>query len=198
MTKPHHRLAILLSGRGSNFEAIADAVGNGTISETEIVAIISDVPQAPGLQRARARGLPVFSVDRQQYPTRRAHEVAVERILEAVRPDLVCLAGYMRLLSPDFVSRFRGRILNIHPSLLPKFPGLEAQQRALEAGEPVSGCTVHLVDTGIDTGPIILQRTVPILPGDTVESLSARILEQEHVAYPEAIALRLAELRKEG
>lgn len=191
-----HRLAILLSGRGSNFEAIADAVESGAIPNAEIVAVISDVPEALGLGRAKERGLPAQAVDRKRYPSRRAHEGEVLRILERARPDLVCLAGYMRLLSPEFVGRYRGRILNIHPALLPKFPGLDAQRRALEAGETESGCTVHLVEEGTDSGPILLQRRVPILPTDTEGTLSARILEEEHRAYPEAIARVLAEREK--
>ena len=190
------RLAVLLSGRGSNLEAIADAASDGRIPETEVVAVISDVPTAPGLARARQRGLPGFAVDRRQYGSREAHEEAIVRILEASRPDLVCLAGYMRLLSPAFVARYRGRLLNIHPSLLPKFPGLDPQRRALEAGESESGCTVHFVDEGTDTGPVILQRKVRVLPGDTEASLSQRILAEEHVAYPEAIAQALGRLSK--
>ena len=182
------RLAILLSGRGSNFEAIAQAVEDGTIANAAIVGVISDVPEAPGLERARARGLPAYGVDRRRFASRAEHEAEIVRILEESSPDLICLAGYMRLLSPEFVGRFRGRIVNIHPALLPKFPGLHAQRRALEAGETVSGCTVHFVDEGTDTGPIILQRTVPVLPGDTEETLSGRILEQEHKLYPEAIS----------
>jgi len=191
---PRSRLAILLSGRGSNFEAIADAVETGRIPNAEIVAVISDVPGAVGLDRARRRGLPAEAVDRAGYPGKREHEAAVLERLAAARPDLVCLAGYMRLLSPDFVARWRGRLLNIHPALLPKYPGLHVQRRALEAGERESGCTVHFVDEGTDTGPIVLQRRVPVLPGDTEELLSARILEQEHLAYPEAIAKVLAGL----
>jgi phosphoribosylglycinamide formyltransferase-1 len=183
-----HRIAILLSGRGSNFEAIADAVAHERIADSEIVAVISDVPDAQGLERARARGLSALAVARARFSSRKEHEAAIEAVLDAARPDLICLAGYMRVLSPEFVSRYRGRVLNIHPSLLPKFPGLHPQRRALEAGESVSGCTVHWVDEGTDTGPILLQRTVAILPGDTVESLSARILEEEHRAYPQAIA----------
>jgi phosphoribosylglycinamide formyltransferase-1 len=190
------RIAVLLSGRGSNFEAIADAAATGRIPEAEIVAVISDVPTAPGLARARARGLPGFAVGRGQYGSREAHEAAILRILETARPDLVCLAGYMRLLSPAFVARYRGRMLNIHPSLLPKFPGLDPQRRALEAGEAESGCSVHFVDEGTDTGPVILQRKVRVLPGDTEETLSTRILAEEHVAYPEAIAQTLARLPK--
>ena len=190
------RLAILLSGRGSNFVAIADAVAAGAIPDAEIVAVLSDVPDAPGLARARQRGLSALAVDRQEFADRGAHEAAMLRELDRARPDLICLAGYMRLLSPDFVARWRGRILNVHPALLPKFPGLDVQRRALEAGEKESGCTVHFVDEGTDTGPIVLQRRVPILPGDTEESLSARILEQEHQAYPEAISRVLATLSR--
>ena len=191
---PRRRLAVLLSGRGSNFEAIADAVAAGRIPNAEIVAVISDVAEAPGLARARARGLSAHVVDRMAIPSRRDREREILAILDRARPDLLCLAGYMRILSPEFVGRFRGRILNIHPALLPKFPGLDAQRRALEAGEKESGCTVHFVDEGTDTGPIVLQKTVPILPADTEESLSARILEREHEAYPEAIARVLDEI----
>ncbi len=188
---PKRRLAVLLSGRGSNFEAIGDAIADGRIPRAEIVAVISDVADAPGLARAVERGLPAFPVPRGPR-SRREHERDVLAILDAARPELICLAGYMRLLSPDFVARYRGRILNIHPALLPKFPGLDVQRRALEAGELESGCTVHFVDEGTDSGPVILQRRVPILPGDTVATLSARILAEEHRAYPEAIARVLA------
>jgi phosphoribosylglycinamide formyltransferase-1 len=182
------RLAILLSGRGSNFEAIADAAASGRIPNAEIVAVVSDVAEAPGLAAARRRGLPGFALDPSQSGSRAEREGQILRILAGARPDLICLAGFMRILSPEFVSRFRGRILNIHPSLLPKFPGRHAQRRALEAGEIESGCTVHFVDEGTDTGPIVLQKRLPILPGDSEASLSARILEKEHEAYPEAIA----------
>jgi phosphoribosylglycinamide formyltransferase-1 len=193
---PTRRLAILLSGRGSNFEAIADAVDDGKIPNAGIVAVVSDVPSAPGLARARERGLPSFAIDRSAFSSRRAHEDAILALLAERRPDLVCLAGYMRLLSPEFVAPWRGRILNIHPALLPKFPGLDVQRRALEAGESESGCTVHFVDEGTDSGPIVLQRKVPVLQGDTADTLSARILAEEHRAYPEAIARVLGELEK--
>lgn len=182
-----HRLAVLLSGRGSNFEAIADAVARGEIPQTEIVAVISDVASAPGLERARGRGLPSDVVDRAAFASRREHEQEILRILDRARADLVCLAGYMRILSGEFVARYRGRILNIHPSLLPKYPGLEPQRRALAAGDTESGCTVHIVDEGTDTGPVVLQVQVPILAGDTADTLARRILEREHEAYPEAI-----------
>jgi len=187
------RLAILLSGRGSNFEAIADAVESGAIPNAEIVAVISDVADAPGLDRAVERGIPAFPVPRMR-GSRLEHEEGIRATLDSARPDLICLAGYMRLLSPEFIARFRGRILNIHPALLPKFPGLDGQRRALEAGEAEAGCTVHFVDEGTDTGPVILQRRVPVLAGDTVETLSARILAEEHRAYPEAIAMVLSTL----
>jgi phosphoribosylglycinamide formyltransferase-1 len=195
MTERPRRLAILLSGRGSNFEAIADAVESGRIPNAEIVAVVSDVAAARGLARARERGLPAYAVERERFPNRAAHEAEIRRILEDARPDLICLAGYMRILSPEFVARWRGRILNIHPSLLPKYRGLSPQKRALEAGEKVSGCSVHIVDEGTDTGPVVLQKTVPIEPGDTEESLAARILEREHEAYPEAISRLLERFR---
>jgi len=185
--KSRRRLAVLLSGRGSNFEAICDAIADGRIPDAAIVAVISDVADAPGLNRAVERGLNAFPIPREGL-SRSEHEEKILRILDAFETDLVLLAGYMRLLSPRFIERYRGRILNIHPALLPKFPGLDVQRRALQAGELESGCTVHFVDEGTDTGPVILQRRVPILPGDTVETLSARILQEEHRAYPEAVA----------
>lgn len=188
------RIAVLLSGRGSNFEAIADAVKSGRIPDAEIVAVISDVPEARGLELARQRGLPAHPVPRGA-ESRSSHEARILRILEEARADLVCLAGYMRVLSPAFVARFADRILNIHPSLLPKFAGLSPQRRALEAGETEAGCTVHVVTEGVDSGPIVLQRRVPIRPGDTEESLSARILGEEHQAYPAAIVRVLERLR---
>ena len=165
----------------------------GRIPGAEIVAVVSDVAEARGLAVARERGLPAFAVERGA-ENRAAHEARVLRILEDARPDVMCLAGYMRVLSPEFVARWRGRILNIHPSLLPRFAGLSPQRRALEAGEPEAGCTVHIVDEGIDSGPVVLQRRVPIVAGDTEETLSARILEAEHDAYPEAIATFLKAL----
>ena len=188
------RLAILLSGRGSNFVALADAVASETIPNTTIAAVISDNPEAPGLAIAWERGLPAQAIPREDGMTRAVHEGRILRVLDAAKPDLICLAGYMRILSPEFVEAYRGRILNIHPSLLPKYPGLHVQRRAIEAGDQESGCTVHYVDVGIDSGPAILQKRVPILPGDTEETLSARILEQEHVAYPEAVNLAFGAL----
>jgi phosphoribosylglycinamide formyltransferase-1 len=190
------RIAILLSGRGSNLEAIADAVDAGRIPDARIVAVVSDVATARGLARARERGLPAHDLDRSRFGSRAEQEAAVNRVLEDARVDLICLAGYMRILSPDFVARWPGRILNIHPSLLPRYPGTSPQRRALEAGDSESGCTVHLVDEGTDTGPIVLQRAVPIAAGDTEDTLSARILEVEHALYPEAITKVLAGLQR--
>jgi phosphoribosylglycinamide formyltransferase-1 len=197
MPERRSRIAILLSGRGSNFEAIASAVESGLIPRAVIVAVISDAPDARGLAIARESGLPAHALDRREFTSRVDHEAAILRVLDGARPDLICLAGYMRVLSPQFVARYRGKIVNIHPALLPKFAGLHSQRRALEAGETVSGCTVHYVDEGTDTGPVILQRTVPIFPGDTEEGLSERILSEEHRAYPEAIA-RVLSGREEG
>jgi phosphoribosylglycinamide formyltransferase-1 len=179
------RIAILLSGRGSNFEAIARQIDDGKLS-AEIAVVVSNVESAPGLLRAHERGLNVFSASSKGL-SREAFDRQVIHALEERRVDLVCLAGFMRLLSSSFIQAFRNRILNIHPSLLPAFPGLDAQRQALEYGVKVSGCTVHFVDEGLDSGPIVLQAVVPVLDGDTEESLSARILEKEHQIYPEAI-----------
>jgi phosphoribosylglycinamide formyltransferase-1 len=191
------RIGILLSGRGSNFEAIARQIDEGNLN-AEIAVVVSNVQSAPGLQRARERGFDVYSVNSKGL-SREAFDSQVIHVLEETRVDLVCLAGFMRLLSPSFIQAFRHRILNIHPSLLPAFPGLDAQRQALEYGVKVSGCTVHFVDEGLDSGPIILQAVVPVLDGDTEESLSARILEQEHQIYPKAIQHVLdGQIRIEG
>jgi phosphoribosylglycinamide formyltransferase 1 len=180
------RLAILLSGRGSNFGAIHDAIAAGAL-EAEVVAVISNRPDAPGLARARELGYAAHVLDHKQFPNRAAHEAAVVTVLEEARPDFIVLAGYMRLLSCGFVSRYPNRILNIHPSLLPSFPGVDAQAQALAHGAKVSGCTVHFVDEHLDAGPILVQRCVPVRDDDDAASLSARILEQEHAAYVEAL-----------
>ena len=166
--------------------ALHDATRAGKIPNAEIVVVISDKPDAPGLALAAERGIETVAIERKGR-NREAHEGEIIGILRERRVDLICLAGYMRLLSPCFIEAFRGRILNIHPSLLPSFPGLDAQRQALEHGVKFTGCTVHFVDETLDGGPIIAQRVVPVLPGDTVETLSARILEQEHQLYPEAV-----------
>jgi phosphoribosylglycinamide formyltransferase 1 len=176
--------------------ALSDAVTNGTIPNAEIAIVVSDKPDARGLELARERGIEAVAIERRGR-TREEHEREVISVLREREVDLVCLAGYMRLLSPCFIEAFRHRILNIHPSLLPAFPGLDAQRQALAHGVKVSGCTVHFVDETLDGGPIIAQRVVPVIEGDSVETLSARILEQEHQLYPEALALVLtADLRK--
>lgn len=184
---------MLISGRGSNMLAISDAIDAGTIPNAEIVVVISDKRDARGLLAADERGLKTRIVERKGR-NREEHEREIVGVLKDYRVDLVCLAGYMRLLSPCFIEAFRRRILNIHPSLLPAFPGLDAQKQALEHGVKVSGCTVHLVDETLDGGPIIDQRAVPVLDDDTVETLSARILEQEHKLYPQAISKVLSGL----
>jgi phosphoribosylglycinamide formyltransferase-1 len=184
------RIAILISGRGSNMVALAEAVRDGRIAKAEIAIVISDQPNAAGLARASEFGIETLIIERRGRP-RADHDRAVVGALQALRIDLVCLAGYMRVLSREFIAAYRGRILNIHPSLLPAFPGLDAQKQALANGTTSSGCTVHFVDETLDGGPIIAQRAVPVHEGDTVESLSARILEEEHKLYPEAVAMVL-------
>ena len=179
------RLAILLSGRGSNFEAIARNCASGKL-DAEIAVVISNKPDAAGLETARQLGLTAVAIPSRGL-SREEHDQKLVEALKQFHPDLICLAGYMRLLTPYLVDTFAGRIVNIHPSLLPAFPGLDAQQQALDYGVKVSGCTVHFVIAQMDAGPIIQQASVPVLPGDTVETLSRRILEQEHRIYSEAI-----------
>lgn len=191
------RLGILISGRGSNFLAIADAIAGHRL-DAEIAVVISNHPEAPGLAAARERGLtavvlPSKGLDREAYDRQLIAELKKNRV------DLVCLAGYMRILSGHFIREYAQRIVNIHPSLLPAFPGLDAQHQALDHGVKFSGCTVHFVEEGLDSGPIIAQAVVPVLADDTVESLSARILKQEHRIYPEALALVISgKYRVEG
>jgi phosphoribosylglycinamide formyltransferase 1 len=180
------RLGILLSGRGSNFLAIAESIHQGRIANARIAVVISNRRDAPGIEAARNAGLPTQIIE-PKGRSRTEHDAEIVAVLRANQVDLVCLAGYMRLLSAEFVRAFPHRILNIHPSLLPAFPGLDAQRQALEYGATVSGCTVHFVDEELDHGVIILQKTVPVLPQDDERTLSARILEQEHIAYTEAI-----------
>jgi phosphoribosylglycinamide formyltransferase-1 len=184
------KLGILLSGRGSNFEAIADSIKAGKL-HAEIAIVISNRADAPGLESAKRRGLNAQLIP-SKGRVREEHDADVIMALKHAQVDLICLAGYMRLLSPEFIRAFPNRIINIHPSLLPAFPGMDAQKQALEYGVKVTGCTVHFVDEHLDHGAIILQKTVPVLDGDDVHSLSARILEQEHTAYSEAIGLLLS------
>ena len=184
------KLGVLLSGRGSNFEAIADGIAAGKI-QAEIAIVISNKPNARGLARARERGIPTESISSRGLE-REEYDRQVVTLLREHQVDLVCLAGFMRLLSAYFVREYPNRILNIHPSLLPSFPGLEAQEQALEHGAKLSGCTVHFVDEHLDAGPIVVQAAVPILDDDTAETLSARILAEEHRIYTEAINLVLS------
>ena len=185
------RIGILISGRGSNMVALIDAVQEGQIPNAEVAIVISDQSGAAGLAKANERGIETLVIERRGR-RREEHDRETVSALKARNVDLVCLAGYMRLLSGKILEAFRGRILNIHPSLLPSFPGLEVQKQALEHGVKFTGCTVHFVDETLDGGAIIAQRVVPVLEGDTIETLSARILEQEHQLYPEAVARVLA------
>lgn len=187
---PLKKIGILLSGRGSNFDAIADAIAARRLP-AEIAIVISNKAEAPGFESAMRRGLTALFILSKGL-TREQHDAEVISQLKHAQVDLVCLAGYMRLLSPEFVRAFPNRILNIHPSLLPAFPGLDAQKQALDYGAKISGCTVHFVDEHLDHGPIILQKSVPVLDTDDEHSLAARILEQEHIAYSEAIGLVLS------
>jgi phosphoribosylglycinamide formyltransferase-1 len=176
------RVVVLLSGRGSNFRAIAEAG-----LPIEIAAVVSNRPQAAGLDYARERGIPAMAFDHTQHPDREAFDALLADEIERQRPDLVVLAGYMRILSPAFIARFEGRLLNIHPSLLPMFPGLRTHERALAEGVKIHGCTVHFVTADLDHGPIVIQAAVPVRADDTPDTLAARVLRQEHRVYPQAI-----------
>ena len=184
------RVGVLLSGRGSNFEALADSIFSGKIPNAEIAIVISNREAAPGLERARARGIPAQCIPSKGLD-RETYDKLVVAALQEAKVDLICLAGYMRLISAYFVSAFPNLILNIHPSLLPAFPGLEAQRQALEHGAKISGCTVHFVDENLDAGPIVLQSVVPVKDDDTEATLSARILQEEHRIYSEAVRIVL-------
>jgi len=184
------RIGVLLSGRGSNFEALADSVNAGRILNAEIAIVVSNREGAPGIDKAKLRGIPARTIPSKGLE-RETYDRQVAAALEEAKVDLVCLAGYMRLLSPFFVAAFPKRILNIHPSLLPAFPGLEAQRQALEHGVKLAGCTVHFVDENLDAGPIILQAGVAVRDDDTEESLASRILREEHRIYTEAVRIVL-------
>lgn len=199
MTSPvRKRVVVFISGGGSNMIALAKAT-EAPDFPAEIVAVISDKADAGGLAKAEALGISTMSFVRKDFASKDAHEAAILEALDALSPDIICLAGYMRLLSGAFISRHEGRIINIHPSLLPLFPGLDTHRRAIEAGHDKAGCTVHFVTEGMDEGPVILQADVPVLAGDTPEMLAARVLTVEHRSYPEALRL-LAEgkVRMEG
>jgi phosphoribosylglycinamide formyltransferase-1 len=182
------KIGVLVSGRGSNLQAIIDAIEAKKI-KAEIAVVISNVQGVMALDRAKKHGIKSIVIDNREHSDKSSYEKQVIKALDDNNVGLICLAGYMKLLSPELVHHFKGRIMNIHPALLPAFPGLHVQRKALEYGVKYSGCTVHFVDEGCDTGPIILQAVVPVLDSDTEETLSARILEQEHKIYPEAIRL---------
>jgi len=184
------RIGVLLSGRGSNFEALADSVAAGRIPKAEIAIVLSNRDGAPGIDRAKQRGIATRVIPSKGLE-REAYDRQVVAVLNEHKVDLICLAGYMRLLSPYFVASFPNRILNIHPSLLPSFPGLESQRQALEYGVKFAGCTVHFVDENLDAGPIVLQAVVPVLDNDTEAALSERILAEEHRIYSEAVKIVL-------
>jgi phosphoribosylglycinamide formyltransferase-1 len=189
-TRPPSRIAVLISGRGSNLQSIIDATASRKLAAT-VAVIVSNRADAAGLQRGRDAGIESLHLSPRDYPDRDAYERAIVKALQARDVNLVCLAGFMRLVGRPLLEAFPHRILNIHPSLLPSFPGLEAQRQALEHGVCVTGATVHLVTSELDGGPIILQAAVPVLEGDTVETLSARVLLEEHRLYPEAIRIVL-------
>ena len=183
------RVAILISGGGSNMLALVRDMAGGHPARPVLVA--SNDPAAGGLAKAAALGVPTTALDHRTYPDREAFEAGLARQIDAARPDIICLAGFMRILTPGFIRRYEGRMLNIHPSLLPKYPGLHTHQRALDSGDSVAGATVHLVTPELDAGPILGQAHVPVLPGDTADSLAARVLKQEHQLYP-AVLRRFA------
>lgn len=192
------KIGILISGRGSNMVALVDALKSGEIPNSQVAVVISDRADAAGLEKAHGRGVETVVIERCGR-TREEHDAEIIAELKVKGVELVCLAGYMRLLSPGFIRAFPNRIVNIHPSLLPSFPGLDAQKQAIEHGVKISGCTVHFVNENLDAGPIILQKAVDVLDGDTEETLSARILEQEHAAYVEAVRrIASGKLRTEG
>lgn len=186
MIAQRKRVVVFVSGIGSNMVALAEAAQSDDYP-ADIVAVISDKADAGGLEKARQMGLSAFAFQRRDFPDKASHEAAILAKLEELRPDIICLAGYMRLLSADFIRPYAGRIINIHPSLLPLFPGLHTHQRAIDAGMKVAGCTVHLVTEGMDEGPVLGQAAVPVLAADTADALAARILKQEHRLYPQVL-----------
>ncbi|TCU09323.1 phosphoribosylglycinamide formyltransferase [Rhizobium sullae] len=188
MTMPRKRVVVFISGGGSNMMALV-AAAKAPDFPAEIVGVISDKADAGGLEKAAAEGISTFAFVRKDYTSKEAHEAAIFEALDRLSPDILCLAGYMRLLSATFIQRYEGRMINIHPSLLPLFPGLHTHQRAIDAGMRITGCTVHFVTEGMDEGPAIGQAAVPILSGDTADALAARVLTVEHQLYPQALRL---------
>ncbi len=188
MTLPRKRTVVFISGGGSNMMALVQAA-KAEDYPAEIVGVISDKADAGGLAKAAAEGIPTFAFVRKDYASKDAHEAAILAALDELSPDIICLSGYMRLLSGAFIQRHEGRIINIHPSLLPLFPGLHTHQRAIDAGMRIAGCTVHFVTEGMDEGPVIGQAAVPVLAGDTADALAGRVLTIEHQLYPQALRL---------
>lgn len=188
MSTPRKRVVVFISGGGSNMLALV-AAAKAADFPAEIVGVISDKADAGGLAKAAAEGIPAFSFVRKDYASKEAHEAAIFEALDTLSPDILCLAGYMRLLSATFIQRYEGRMINIHPSLLPLFPGLHTHQRAIDAGMRIAGCTVHFVTEGMDEGPVIGQAAVPVLSGDTADTLAGRVLTVEHQLYPQALRL---------
>ncbi|MBY2913588.1 phosphoribosylglycinamide formyltransferase [Rhizobium leguminosarum] len=188
MSSPRKRAVVFISGSGSNMMALV-AAAKAADYPAEIVGVISDKADAGGLAKAAAEGIATFAFPRKDYASKDAHEAAIFSALDELKPDILCLAGYMRLLTATFIQRYEGRMLNIHPSLLPLFPGLHTHQRAIDAGMRIAGCTVHFVTEGMDEGPVIGQAAVPVFSGDTAESLAARVITIEHQIYPQALRL---------
>lgn len=189
MNNTQINIAVLVSGRGSNLQAIIDNIENGTIPNASVSLVISDIKDAYAMERSKNHGIDAIFVDPASYPDKAGFESKILHFLEQYNIGLVLLAGYMRVVGPTLLDPFKGRMINIHPALLPSFPGLHAQQQAFDHGVKVSGCTVHFVDEGVDTGPIIIQKCVPVLEDDTQDTLASRILEQEHKIFPEAVRL---------
>jgi phosphoribosylglycinamide formyltransferase 1 len=188
MNSVKKRVAVFISGGGSNMLSLADACQAADFP-AEIIAVISDKPTAGGIAKAEARGIKTFVFERKAYADKAEHEAAILATLDEIKPDIICLAGYMRLISGEFINRYEGRMLNIHPSLLPLFPGLHTHQRAIDAGMKIAGCSVHFVTEGMDEGPIVAQAVVPVIAGDTADTLAARVLTVEHKLYPLALKL---------
>jgi len=187
MQKTHQpRIVVLISGKGSNLQSIIDAVQMRVV-DGEIVAVISNNPDAPGLQKAEKVGIPTHVVNHREFPDRESFDTSLAEVVEQYQPNLVLLCGFMRILTPEFVAKFEGRMMNIHPSLLPKYPGLHTHQRALDAGDTVAGATVHFVTSELDGGPAIIHAEVPVMEDDTAETLAERVFEQEHLIYPMAV-----------
>jgi phosphoribosylglycinamide formyltransferase 1 len=188
LTVLRKRVAVLISGRGSNMTSLIEAASDASYP-AEIVQVISNKEDAAGLSLARGHGIDALVISHKSFPDREAHDAAIDAALEAAEAEIVCLAGYMRIMTPGLIQKWAGKMINIHPSLLPAFPGLHTHQRAIEAGVHEHGCTVHFVTLGVDEGPVIAQAKVPVLPGDTPDKLSARVLTEEHLLYPAALRL---------